>query len=293
MDILKHLNDAISYIESSLCDEIDLNTVAQKACVTKDSFTRFFSYISGMTLNEYIRRRRLTLAAFELRNSSSKVIDVAMKYGWNSADAFTKAFIRQHGITPTQARDQHKSLKICPPASFYIMVKGAQEMDFRIIELKDTKVYGISKQFSGKNYKNKEELRHIMWSEDCDDIPGKICAGHWNEKGSHSYDGMWYGIWQDGKYMIAREKADTKNETLEELILPAGTYAAFQTERGGLAWEALPKLNGLIFDSWLPDSEYRHKCDLVIEIEHLWTDYKKRKEDRYYEVWIPVEKIRR
>ncbi|NLA76878.1 MAG: hypothetical protein GX851_03465 [Clostridiales bacterium] len=87
-------------------------------------------------------------------------------------------------------------------------------MDSRIIELDETAVCGISKQFDGDGYKNKEELRHIMWSEDCDDVPGKICTGRWNEPGNHSYDGVWYGIWQGGKYMIAREKADAKNGTL-------------------------------------------------------------------------------
>lgn len=89
--------------------------------------------------------------------------------------------------------------------------------------------------------------------------------------------------------MIARERSDTKTDKLEMCKLPAGTYAAFKTECGGLAWEEFPKLFELIFDSWLPASEYRHKYDLVIEVLHLWTDHHMRKENRYYEVWIPVE----
>ena len=92
MGMLKQLNAAIGYIESNLSDEIDLDKVAAIACVTKDSFIRFFSYITGMTLNEYIRRRKLTLAASKLRSGNPKVIDIAVKYGWDSADAFTKAF---------------------------------------------------------------------------------------------------------------------------------------------------------------------------------------------------------
>lgn len=162
-------------------------------------------------------------------------------------------------------------------------------MDFRIIELSDTEVYGVSKQFEGQGYKTKEELRHIMWSDDCDNVPGQICEGEWNQSGNTSYDGVWYGVWQDGKYMIAREKAETKTDKLEICKIPAGTYAAFKTERGGLAWEEFPKLFELIFDSWLPSSEYRQKYDLVIEVLHLWTDYDLRKENKYYEVWIPVE----
>ena len=290
MDMLKQLNSAIAYIESNLCEEINFDSVAGIACVTKDSFARFFSYITGMTLNEYIRRRRLTLAAHELQNSNSKIIDIAVKYGWDSADAFTKAFVRQHGITPTLARNAQESLKVYPPASFYIMVKGAKKMDFRMIEAEETEVYGVSKQFEGQGYKTREELRHILWSEECDFVPGQICEGCWNQPSNHFYDGVWYGVWQDGKYTIARAKEDTKNNALEKQIIPSGTYAVFKTERGRLAWEEFPKLFELIFDSWLPNSECKQKGNLIIEIYHLWTDYDMRNKNRYYEVWLPVEK---
>lgn len=288
MDMLKQLNSAIEYIESNLCEVIDLDAVAGIACVTKDSFIRFFSYMTGMTLNEYIRCRRLTLAAYELKNSNSKVIDIAVKYGWDSADAFTKAFIRQHGITPTSARNSHESFKIYPPASFYIMIKGAKKMDFRIIELQKTEVYGVSQQFDGRGYKTREQLRHIMWSEECDDVPGQICEGCWNQPSNHSYDGVWYGIWQDGKYTIARVKADIKNDALEKHFIASGAYAAFKTERGGLAWEEFPKLFDLIFDSWLPSSKYKQRADQIIEIYHLCTDKDMRNKNRYYEVWLPI-----
>lgn len=289
MDMLKQLNDAITYIESALCKAVDINKAAQIACVTKDSFMRFFSYMTGMSLNEYIRRRRLTLAADDLRNNNMRVLDIAVKYGWDSADAFTKAFIHQHSITPTQARDIHSTLKIYPPASFYIMIKGAKKMNFSIIELDETAVYGISKQFDREEYKTKEELRHIMWADNCDDVPGQICSGKWNEPGNNLYDGIWYGIWQNGKYMIARE-ADMANTVLEKTVIPSGTYVAFATEPGGLAWEEFPKLNELVFDSWLPSSEYRQKSDLTIEVLHLWTDHSERNKKRFYELWIPVKK---
>lgn len=281
MDTLKQINDAIAYVETNLCYEIDIDRVAQIACVTKDSFLRFFSYITGMTLSEYIRCRRLTLAAYELRNGDSKVIDVAIKYGWDSADAFTKAFVRQHGITPTGARDLNTALKIYPPASFYIMIKGAKEMDFRITKVNQTEVYGVSRQFNDQEFKTREDLRHVMWSEDCDFVPGRICDG---------YDGMWYGIWSNGKYLIAREKQDTKNDALERFIIPAGTYAVFKTERGGFAWEEIPRLRELIVDSWLPDSEYKQTNEFEMEVYHLWTNREERRKNRYYEIWISIEK---
>ena len=288
MDMLKQLNNAIIYIEENLCNEIDIERVAKIACVTKASFVRFFSYMTGMTLNEYIRRRRLTLAAIELQNSNLKVIDIAVKYGWESADSFTKAFVRQHGITPTLARNSLQSLKIYPPASFYIIIKGAKKMDLRFIELEETAVYGVSKQFDGQKYKTREELRHIMWADNCDDVPNQICNGKWNTSGTH-FDGMWYGVWQDGKYMIARKKKDIMNDNLEKTIIPAGLYAAFKTEIGSLAWDELLKLFDLIFESWLPNSKYKLRNYIIIEIYHLWTDKAIRSKNRYYEVLIPIE----
>lgn len=280
MDFLKHLNDMLAYIESNLCDDLDPDKLAQIACMPKDGFPRVFRYMTGMTLTEYMRCRRLTLAAYELRSSDIRVIDVAVKYGWSSADAFTKAFVRQHGITPTQARDPYVALQVYPPASFCILVKGARKMNLRIIELEQTVIYGVSQQFDGMNYSSKEELRNIMWSEDCDFVPRRICDG---------YDGIWYGIWQNGKYMIARKKDDVKTDDLETALLPSGTYAAFRTERGGLAWEELPKLWDLIFDSWLPNSNYRKKDGPIVEVLHLWTDRAMRRKNRYYEIWVPIE----
>ena len=167
MNILRQLNDAIAYIEQNLCAEFELDEAARIACVSADSFARFFSYMTGMTVNEYIRRRRLTLAAQELRQSDARVLDIAVKFGYDSADAFSRAFVKQHGITPSACRKGEGSLKVYPPASCHIMIKGAVEMDLRFITLDETRVYGISKQYEGQNYRNQEELRHIMWAVDC------------------------------------------------------------------------------------------------------------------------------
>lgn len=289
MNMLKQLNAAVEYIEANLCAELDVEKAAAIACVTADSFARFFSYMTGMTLTEYIRRRRLTRAAEELRRTTRSIVEIAVDYGYDSAAAFSRAFARQHGISPSVYRKDGGSLKVYPPASFHIIIKGAKEMDFRIIELEDTLVYGVTKDYDARTYKSREELRHLMWSEDLEDVPGKICRGKWNEPGNIAYDGLWFGVWQDGRYTIARKAEDCAAEGLEEKHLPAGTYAAFRTGRGGLAWEEFPKLFELIFDSWLPASGYRLKSDLVVEVYHLWTDHDLRQKNRYYEVWIPVE----
>lgn len=289
MDMLKRLNAAVEYIEARLRSQFDIEEAARLACVSADSFMRFFSYMTGMTLTEYVRRRRLTLAAQDLQQGEEKIIDVAMNYGYDSAAAFSRAFARQHGITPAEYRKYGGALKVYPPVSFHIAVKGAKEMDLRIIELSDTEVWGVSRQYEGAGYRTREELRHIMWADECENIPEMFCEGTWNQPGNTSYDGIWYGVWRNGRYMIAREKEETKSVLPESYKLPAGTYAAFRTPCGGLAWEEFPKLFELIFDAWLPSSQYRQKGDLVIEVLHLWTDHDLRQKNRYYEVWIPVE----
>ena len=307
MNTLKQLNAAIEYIESNLCGEPNISTAAGIACVSADSFMRFFSYMTGMTVTEYIRRRRLTLAADELRRGDTPIVDLAVKYGYDSAAAFSRAFAKQHGTTPSDFRKYGAPLTIYPPVSFHISVKGAKAMDFRIIESDRIELIGISRQYDGEGYESREELRHLMWSYELDDIPGRLCKGHWNEPTAY-YDGRWYGIWKDGRYMIAREVGDISRgreiggidaRSADEssygephaYTLPAGTYAVFRSERGGTAWEEFPKLFEAIFDSWLPNSGYRQRGDLTVELLHLWGDRDLRRRNRYYEVMIPIEPI--
>lgn len=144
MDMLKNLNAAVRYIDENLCEEIDIERAALTAGITADSFLRFFSYMTGMTLNEYIHRRRLTLAADDIRAGKDRVVDIAVKYGYDSADAFSRAFAKQHGITPSAYRKNGGELQIYPPASLHIIIKGARKMAFKIIELPETKLFGIS-----------------------------------------------------------------------------------------------------------------------------------------------------
>lgn len=287
MNMPDELNAAIRYVEENLCEEIDFEEIARIACVSQDSFLRFFSYMTGMTLNEYIRRRRLSLAAQEIQRGGDRIIDIALKYGYDSADAFSRAFAKQHGVTPAAAR-KGGSLKVYPPASFHIIIKGAKKMDFRLIEVAETVICGVSRAFDRQEFSSRKALRHVMWSEDCDDVPGKIVDGRWNEPGRHTYDGIWYGLWRDDRYMIGRKVEFVKDRNLETQTIASGKYAAFMTERGGFAGEEIPRLWSLIFDSWLSDSGYTLRNGDVIEVLHLWTDKAERMKKRYYEIWVPV-----
>lgn len=152
-------------------------------------------------------------------------------------------------------------------------------MDFKIVEIPEKKVLGISKNVGGTASK-RFKAEHIMWADDCEHIPAKICSG---------YDGVWYGIWNKGSYTIARDKENVSGTGLETHRIPSGRYAVFTTPRGGYAGDELPELHDLIHTSWLPNSGYRQVNDFELEVYHLWTNKAERREKRYYEIWIPIE----
>lgn len=278
MNILNELNEACNYIENNIENEIDIKEIARITNQSTDSINRFFVSMLGITIKEYIRKRRLSLAVYDLQNSDKKITDIAFKYGFNSYDSFCKAFLNQHNVTPTQAKNPSCEVNIFPPATFEINVKGAQKIKFKICDLEEFEVYGISKNFncqSSDRFKQEKE----MWSNDYEHYPEKICQG---------YDGIWYGIFENGKYSIARKKEDVEFNGLEKIKIKSGKYAVFTTDKGGYAGDELSKMHDLIFNSWLKDTQYNIKREYIIEVFHLATDREKRRKNRYYEIYIPI-----
>ena len=277
-NILNELNEACNYIENNIENEIDIKEIARITNQSTDSINRFFVSMLGITIKEYIRKRRLSLAVYDLQNSDKKITDIAFKYGFNSYDSFCKAFLNQHNVTPTQAKNPSCEVNIFPPATFEINVKGAQKIKFKICDLEEFEVYGISKNFncqSSDRFKQEKE----MWSIDYEHYPEKICQG---------YDGIWYGIFENGKYSIARKKEDVEFNGLEKIKIKSGKYAVFTTDKGGYAGDELSKMHDLIFNSWLKDTQYNIKREYIIEVFHLATDREKRRKNRYYEIYIPI-----
>ena len=153
MDWLDHMNAAMDYIEAHLADEISYDQAARLACCSTYHFQRMFSYLTGVPLAEYIRRRRLTLAAFELRGGKCKVIDVALKYGYESPEAFSRAFKKLHGAMPLAAREAGVPLKAYPRMRFHITIQGDKEMNYRILQREAFRVFGLATTISA----NQEE----------------------------------------------------------------------------------------------------------------------------------------
>jgi AraC family transcriptional regulator len=155
MDSLRSMNNALAYIEEHLTEEIDYSEVSKIAYCSEYHFKRMFSFLAGISLSEYIRRRRLTLAALDLKDRDLRIIDVAVKYGYNSADSFSRAFHSLHGILPSEARSENIQLKAYPRMTFQLSIKGGCEMNYRIVEKGPFKLVGFKKRvpiiFEGVN----------------------------------------------------------------------------------------------------------------------------------------------
>lgn len=144
MEWVERLNDAIGYIEEHLTEEMDYGQLGKIACCSSYHFQRMFTYMAGIPLSEYIRRRKMSLAAADLQGKSMKIIDVAGKYGYSSPTAFNRAFQTVHGIAPSAVKSEGVSVKSFPPILFKITVKGVEEMNYRI-ETKDAfRIVGVS-----------------------------------------------------------------------------------------------------------------------------------------------------
>lgn len=161
MDWITGMQKAIAYIELHLTEEIDYEKVAAESFSSTYHFQRVFSILCGYTLGEYIRLRRLSLAGAELVSSKEKVIDVALKYGYDSPDSFAKAFQKFHGITPSETRTNSKMLRSFSRLSLKISLEGGNTMNYRIEEKNEMILTGYKRRFSGVPDEREEQEKDM------------------------------------------------------------------------------------------------------------------------------------
>lgn len=284
MEWLDQMNQAIGYIEENLAGKIDLGEVAKLACCSEYHFQRMFSFIAGMSLSEYIRHRRLTLSAFELQNSQIRIIDLAMKYGYESPVSFTRAFQNLHGVTPSAARNKGVKLKAFPQISFHISIQGDTGMDYRIEEKDTFSVFGADTVVSTSDIQ--AQIREFL--DKC--IEDKMIDGIVKTAGVTEQSLMHaiYGQREDSfRYMICAVKPNTMSENNFHVVeVPASTWAVFTIGECPES-ETMVKLQSLwqkIFSEWFPTSGYEHAVAPEFEMFH------KTEDQCSGEVWIPVVK---
>ncbi|WP_413537376.1 helix-turn-helix transcriptional regulator [Enterococcus malodoratus] len=142
MEWLDHLNTSIAYVEENLTGKIELERAAQLAQCSSYHYQRMFSYIADVTLGEYIRRRKMSLAGVDLQRGE-KVVDVAGKYGYDSPTSFNRVFKSIHGMTPKEAKQSGAKLTSYPMLTFKLTVKGVQAMEYQLIDKDAFQVTGF------------------------------------------------------------------------------------------------------------------------------------------------------
>lgn len=289
MDSLKNMNAAMQYIEDNLTHEIDFKEVAKIAFCSEYHFKRMFSFLAGISLSEYIRCRRLTLAAFELKDSNAKVIDVAIKYGYNSPDSFTRAFQNLHGITPSEARSTIRSLKAYSPMTFQLSIQGGNEMNYRIEEKGPFQIIGIQKRvpivFNGVN----KEIASMWKSLTPQSIQTLKMLSNVNPNGiisasTNFSEGRMEEKGELDHYIGVATTKDCPGQ-FAQLEVAASTWAIF--EAVGPFPDALQNVWGRIYSEWFPSSNY----ELAEGPEILWNEQKDVTSPNFKsEIWIPVLK---
>lgn len=293
MEWSRRMNAAIDYIEENLAESIDFNEAAKKACCSLFHFQRMFFAIIGVTPAEYARRRRLTLAARELSAGNTKVIDVAVKYGYDSPDSFPRAFRNVHGVTPQAARTSGVKLAAYPRISFKIELKGGDDMDYRIEEKKGFNIAITKRRFStadGQNFiKIPQFWQEFMKTPDytaMTALPGNktgaitgstmlgVCIGDEPAEDPQNYE-FYYGIAVE---LPARGGAGK----FEKMAVPAAAWPVFDC-----TLDNLQEVTRKIFSEWFPSTGYEHDAKPELEI-YLPED--PRSKVMPCQIWIPIVK---
>lgn len=280
MQWIERLNDTVNYIEAHLTGEIDYAKLAQLACCSSYHYQRMFAYMAGVSLSEYIRRRRMTLAAVDIQ-TGGKVLDVALKYGYASPTAFNRAFQGVHGIAPSAAKANVVSLKSYTPIRFKITIKGAEEMNYRIEKKEAFRVVGISTALE-KEIEQNFQVVPQMWGKAAADGTVQKLMGLMNSQPMGVLGVSACGVEAPWRYYIAVASTAEIDESLEEYTVPAATWAIFSGQGTGVSIQELEKQ---IVTEWLPNSGYEYGNAADIEV-YLNPD----PTNTQYEVWIPVVK---
>jgi AraC family transcriptional regulator len=279
MEWVDRLNEFICYIEEHLEEGISSEKVEKIVACPAGSFYRTFSLITGITLAEYIRRRKLTKAAFELQSTNCKVIDLALKYGYESADAFCVAFKKIHGIAPITARQQNIKLKSYPRLSFTLTIKGDTEMNYRVVEKDGFKAAGKIVISSLEN-----NVIPQFWDKcKSDGTLDKLFEIGIN----NNTLGMCFGYDEAGvnNYMVGIETTQNNVEYMETVEVPKSTWLVFESI--GQINPTLGNTWARIYGEFLPQSIYNQAALPTME-KYFGSDTGA--EDYTVEIWIPVTK---
>lgn len=304
MDWITGMQRAIAYMEDHLTEKLDYEEIAKQSFSSSYHFQRTFSILFGITLGEYIRNRRLTLAGMELLSTDDKIIDIGGKYGYENPNSFTAAFTKFHGITPSAAREPGAQLRSFAPLKIKISLEGGQMMNYRIEEKPAMLLTGYKARFSGAPYgkgraQQEEKLtistRAKQW----------LLKGAGRQEDYETYYSVVNQVSDDGyNYYIAKPLDSWTRENLynhdvtgvdfmesmefEDIAIPAQTYVIFQTSQCNYPMEMYEQLREQIVHDWLPNAAYQFTNGPEIIVTHWYSG--EQKKNRFVEIWLPIEK---
>lgn len=277
---------AIDYIESHIDEELDYADIARQAVFSVYYFQRIFGILCGVSVGEYIRQRRLTLAGSELILTDERIIDIALKYGYESPESFTRAFSKYHGVTPSEARKSGAELRSFSRLSVEIKMKGGNYMNYKIVEKPSFRVIEKVETHSIVNSENKKTIP-AFWKRAHTDGTMKTLLEHTDDKSL--IFGICYG------------NAPTDSKTFEYSIasyycgdgvvpdgyrvteIPARTWAVFKCV--GAMPDAIQKMWHRICSEFFPASGYEPTYEMDIE---AYTDGDMTSDDYRSEIWLPI-----
>lgn len=284
MNWIEGMSEAIAYIEANLTEALEIDEIAKKAYVSPFYFQKAFSLLCGLTVGEYIRQRRLACAGSDVISTDERIIEIALRYRYDSPDSFTKAFSRFHGSTPTAVRKNGATIKSVAPLRLKFILEGGVLMEYKIVEKESFEVVGSSRRFQIAEGGTQIPK---FWDEHFESGKGELICGM-------------YGICvnqdlgtKDFEYLIADSYEPGRDipQGMKNLVIPKHTWAVFPC-RGPMPI-ALQEVNKKIFSEWLPNcKDYEIIGDYDIESYDNVLDYPLGNQDpNYYtEIWIPVRK---
>lgn len=282
MDWLERMNAAINYIEDNIKSNIDYSQVAKIACCPNYHFQRMFAFITEVPISQYIRKRRLTLAAFELQQSNKSVIEIAQEYGYESHSAFTRAFSEFHGISPINARKSGAKLKAYPRMSFQVSIKGGIEMDYRIENIHSFSAVGFKYRV---NTEKAFDLIPGIWQEVSENGIGEKILNLMDDNSQKLFGGVLgislggnWGKNDEFSYYVSAEYEKETPVGMEKLNFPESQWVVFEAENLNditKAWKSL-------YTQWVPMSNY-----LLADLPSIECCYPPGHKPQN-ELWIPI-----
>ena len=278
MELIASLNAALTYIERHLLEDADSERAARHVGLSRFYLERTFASLTGMSVSEYIRARRLSLAGHELLAGDVKVIDLALKYGYDTPESFTRAFSRFHGVTPSSARRMSSLLRCQNPLAISIKMEGANLMNYKIEQMDAFTVYGVERSFQMDN--STSEIPKFWDEFFAQGLQQQVCPVFGicfdaNERGE-----FFYVI---GDYLKAGAVVP---EGMVKREIQAHTWARFSCT--GPMPKALQETTRQIYSEWLPTNGI-YEVAQYMEME-MYSEGDTASPNYYSEVWIPIRK---